>query len=156
MADPAVLGLIGTISGTAIGFAGGLITQLLLEHRKQAGERRKKKAEKLEELTCELHTYENWVAMLPIIVKPGEDALLAFAKSPPTSFVKLRSISNVYFPEFGDLIRALGMAVAEYLNWLSKDRNRSQIDNAKAIQKPLTLVGSLENRIMDYAKCEFQ
>jgi dihydrodipicolinate synthase/N-acetylneuraminate lyase len=76
MADPAVLGLIGTLSGTAIGFAGSLVTQLLLEGRRQAADRKKRKAEKFEELVSAVFEHNNWIFTMHHIELHGSDERL--------------------------------------------------------------------------------
>jgi hypothetical protein len=99
MADPAVLGLIGTLSGTAIGFAGGLVTQLLLEGKKQEAEKKKKKAEKLEELLSALYEYNNFVSSIRYVKnKTGEDRIST------ATFAKIEAITNIYFPQFSDQV----------------------------------------------------
>jgi hypothetical protein len=61
---PAILGLIGTLSGAAVGFSGGFIGQWLLEGKKQKAEKRKKKAEKLEELVSLLYDHRFWLDLI--------------------------------------------------------------------------------------------
>ena len=89
--------LIGTLSGAALGFAGGFLTQLVLEHEKRAAENKKRKADKLPDLALALYEHEYWIYSFQDIVK--DDLLATLAKALPPPISKMLSISNIYFPE---------------------------------------------------------
>jgi len=56
--------LIGVIIGGLIGVSGGLIGPLVLEWRKQESEKKRRKAEKLEELVSVIYEYYHWNSAL--------------------------------------------------------------------------------------------
>jgi hypothetical protein len=149
---PALIGLGGTILGSAI----VLTSQWLLEGRKQETEKRKKKAEKLEELVSAIHEHKYWALSvldtLPLL--PSEEVI---AKLPPSPIGKVEAIANVYFPEFRKLVFTLNFTSYEYQQskidfLIEKSEDDRQILRA-------TYYGHfnvLLDEIRDYAKREFQ
>jgi hypothetical protein len=131
---PALIGLSGTIIGSAI----VLSTQLVLEGRKQVAEKRKKKAEKLEELVAALHEYVDWITQRKAeVISP---------------LATLQAITCVYFPEFEKQIADLGHAGIAFANkGLMTGEISSELWNAFGQQ-----VVSLNNGIRQYARREFQ
>jgi len=106
---PAIIGLLGTTIGAVLGFGGGLITQLALEGRKQVAEKKKKKAEKLEELVSVIYEHHHWVQRLYLINVKG--ATLEMQLSP---FAKIEAITHVYFPQFDTSLKTFAAAAAAY------------------------------------------
>jgi len=153
MADPALLGLIGTLSGTTLGFAGGLIAQLVLERQKQAAEKRKKKAEKLEELALALCAYMDWLFMIKERIRTGNetsDALLA--QSPPMGISKMAAISAVYFPDFQDSGEEFAKITATYVAELERNKHLADDGFLQCVEAGRRL----DDLIRAYGKREFQ
>jgi hypothetical protein len=127
---PALIGLGGTVVGSAIVFT----SQWLLERKKQEADKKKKKAEKLEELVTILFEYEDWIHTTDINrLDPG---------------AKLQAIQKVYFPEFANLTIQLQARIIEYHVIQDKKEER----NDKAIEALNAYLTEIEN----YAKREFQ
>jgi hypothetical protein len=97
------------IVGGAIAIVGGLGTQLLLEYRKQTAEKRKKKAEKLEELISLVYEHHHWIQHLYEIKVQGKIGEIS-----PTPFAKIEAITHIYFPHFDTLVSKLAVAAITY------------------------------------------
>ena len=163
MADPAVLGLIGTLSGTALGFAGGLITQLLLEHKKRAAETKKRKAEKLEELVSALYEHQHWMTVIVDGIRVSGKA--EEQTIPVTPLAKAKTICSIYFPQFEPWISAIDDVTHKYSIWMidaSLERAKtglptSDMDSLKKVCLPYFAAHKLMlDEIRKYAKREFQ
>jgi hypothetical protein len=62
---PVLIPLISVVVGGIIGIAGGLIGPLMLERRKEASEKKKKRAEKFEELVGAVVEHYQWIGARP-------------------------------------------------------------------------------------------
>src|SRR5258708_27259466 len=147
---------IQTLVSAVVGGLMVLGSQLVLEHRKQETEKKRKKAEKLEELASALYAQEHWLIQLQNTIKEGETTLeTIIAKLPPPPFAKLQAISNVYFPEFQDDVNALSLASAKFVfSVLHREQlNRDPLTDSYATY--IKLIRRLEDLIRDYAKREF-
>ena len=102
---PVLIPLISVVVGGIIGIAGGLIGPLMLERRKEASEKKKKRAEKFEELVGAVVEHYQWIGALRFFAISGQGSLPTL--SPIT---KIEAISSTYFPEFEGLIRQLHSA----------------------------------------------
>jgi hypothetical protein len=160
MADPAVLGLIGTLSGTAIGFAGGLLTQLIMDSRKRASDRRNKREEQLVALVSAVYEHNHWLhTNYRLMARGDHDKLLV------TPFSKIEAIKQVYFPQFAPLVTKLGAATHEYEKWLILKADAiGTINLPEPLSRERSVLfgnyilcsGALLDEIAKYAKCEFQ
>jgi hypothetical protein len=161
---PAILGLIGTLSGTAIGFAGGFVGQWLLEGKKQKAEKKKKKAEKLEELVTAIYEHSHSLRDVyeRIVVKNTHSEIV-------TPFSKIEAIKQVYFPELEEPIHNLRAAWVGYENFLHdhapvlRQLDLSKTDHVtvkneryEARDEYFNCFNAALNEIRDYAKREFQ
>ncbi len=154
---PALIGLAGTVAGTIMGFGGGLLTQLALEHRRQADARRTKKKEKLEELACELYAHEYWVYTLPNNVERGKDDIFtALAKLPPAPISKMLAISNVYFPELQEHIKIFSKQSAAHIHFIVRNGQQPFDASNKPFAQHIEAIKQLEDLIRSYAKRELQ
>lgn len=86
-----------------------LITQLALERKKQAAEK-KKKAEKLEELVSALYEHNVWVLRHAVSNQTNSND-----KYEQIPFTKLSAIQKVYFPEFEAHFSNLDVATARWI-----------------------------------------
>jgi hypothetical protein len=105
--------LVPVVVGGLIGLAGGLLGPLVLEGRKQAAEKKKKRAEKFEELVEELYAFDHWLDNERTRALGGDIG-------PPevSPFARIQAISTVYFPNFDQLIRQLDEGTATYRVWI--------------------------------------
>jgi hypothetical protein len=140
---PAVIGLGGTIVGSAI----VLTSQWLLERRKQETEKKNKKAEKLEELVAALHDHFYWL-------KSGEE----IKYNDPHPWAKIEAIQYVYFPEFSDLSKALWDAETSYIRSKKERIPGEEFDEIvkRNWLKYSVCFNSYVENIENYAKREFQ
>ena len=113
MADASWLGLVGTVIGGAIGLAGGWLGPWLLEGRKEEANKKKRRAEKFEELVAGIYEFDHWL-------DNARTGSLGGDTRPPevSPFAKIQAISAVYFPSFDQLIRELDGAAATYRVWM--------------------------------------
>jgi hypothetical protein len=146
MADPAVLGLIGTLSGTVIGFAGGLITQLVLERSKQEAEKKKKRAEKLEEFLSAL-----WEQRALFSQSYGRQEAVKLIS--PT-LATLDALTIIYFPELRPQLGTITKAGSKYLLALAGAIEGSDIEMAK--NEYYNAISMLQTELIQYSKREFQ
>jgi hypothetical protein len=138
---PAIIGLAGTTSGAILGFGGGLITQLLLERKKQEAENKKKKAEKLEELVTAVNDFRYKVENAF-----DDDGYIGL-------FSKIEAIQRVYFQEFSQLTYKIE---DEYLK-MDKITTTKGADAAeKRFIKLMYTLDDYLDEISKYAKREFQ
>jgi len=105
--------LLPVVVGGVIGLAGGWIGPWLLERRKEAVEKRKRRAEKFEELVSALYEHKHWLDMLERHWVYGFEEKLTV-----TPFGKVVAISRVYFPKFDVQILELEKAAIEYEKWM--------------------------------------
>jgi hypothetical protein len=124
------------IIGGAIAIAGSFITQWLLEGRKQKGENRKKKAEKLEEVVAIL--YEHIFMCLDNPDFRNDDSL---RKAAVLLNAKIEAILSVYLPHY----------LHTYQNIASID-----ISNEQGWEDYSDKSSGLIKELSKYAKREFQ
>ena len=130
----AEISLVGVVIGGVIGFSGGLIGPLVLERRKQIAERKKKRAEKMEELASLLYKHQHWI-------KSTMNFCLSGAEESKTisPFARIEAITRVYFHELHDSIHELDIKADQYEKWLLQERDKrirnpryqANIDEAK-------------------------
>ena len=145
---PALIGLGGTIIGSAI----VLTSQFLLESKKQAAEKKKMKAEKLQELVSALYEHKHWTlsTLDTLPVSPSKEVV---ATLPPSPIGRVAAIANIHFSEFDKMIREL--------DWTSLEYKESK--TSSAVYDRTTIVPTyyyhfnvLLDELKDYAKRTFQ
>lgn len=106
--------LIPVVVGGLIGLAGGWLGPWLLEQRKEAAEKRQRRAQKFEELVAALYEFDYWIESLRKVQAYGQDL-------PPevSPLGKIEAIAAVYFPQFIDRILALDKAARDYRAWMT-------------------------------------
>jgi hypothetical protein len=139
MADsslPAILGLIGTLSGTVIGFVGALTSSLISERRRQAAEKKRRREEKLEELVTALCEDDQWVGLLetdlPLSQQQDRKPFSA------VHLTKAEVIAKIYFPELVKPIAEWGSAAWNFevrIALAAKSNNLSDLYSGNAYTK---------------------
>lgn len=105
--------LIPVIVGGVIGLAGGFLGPWFVESQKQSHEKKRKRAEKLEELVAALHEHEHWLEasrnywMLDLGETPGLSPL-----------GKATAIVAVYFQNFESGIQEIENLARDYEKWM--------------------------------------
>jgi hypothetical protein len=108
-------GLLPVLVGGAIGILGGMIGPYFIQHAKDATDRKRKRAEKFEELVTALYEHRHWLDTLEDIRVFGAD--LRAAVSP---FAKVQAISAVHFQNFAPALAELDALGRKYEAWMSK------------------------------------
>jgi hypothetical protein len=93
--------------------AAGWLGPSLLEHRKEAAEKKKRRAEKFEELVAAIYEFDHWLDRQNDIIVHGEQGTIEVSP-----FAKIQAISAVYFPQFDDKIAELDRATLGYRVWM--------------------------------------
>lgn len=133
MPDPATTSMLNTlvpvIVGGVIGLAGGLVGPPFLHHLQQKAEKKRKRAEKFEELVAAVVEHYHWFAVMRFFFISGQG-------SQPTlsPITKIEAIASLYFPEFKDLVRQLDSASNNYEIWIL-DTGQKRIRNEPGYEK---------------------
>ena len=147
--------LIGVIIGGLIGIAGSVIGPLVLEWRKQVADKKKRQAEKLEELTSALYEHEYWTYNLPKNIQLGKDDFItALSKLSPPPISKMLAISHIYFPELQEQVHEFSRKSAAYINSVITEGKVDRSNPFFVQQNEATK--HFEDIIRDYAKREFR
>jgi hypothetical protein len=118
--DSAIVGLIGVVVGAAISTG----ATYLLAVRKEADERKRKRAEKFEELVSAVYEYDHWTDTVRVIRVVGSEGEITVSP-----FAKIHAISDTYFPDFEKAVEELRIAGHTYGMWmLEVAQNKPQKD----------------------------
>jgi hypothetical protein len=162
MGDASCSGLVATlipvIVGAVIGLVGGWVGPWLLEGRKERADKKKRRAEKFEELVTALCEHKYWLETMEQIWVFGRDEKPSI---PP--FARVHAISRAYFPEFETQIAALERASIEYEKWMfraaAKRADAEGVPATEGLQEAfgpyLEKFRSLLNELGEFAKTEF-
>jgi hypothetical protein len=114
MAEPTTMFdvLLPVIIGGGIAIVGGLIGPPFLHHLQQKAEKKRKRAEKFEELIATLYEHSHWLKEMQNVRLFGAED-----KNVMSPLAKVQAISTVYFPDFEDQIRQLDIAADQYDLW---------------------------------------
>jgi hypothetical protein len=117
--------LLPVIVGGLIGLTGGLAGPWFLETRKQAAEKKKKRAEKFEELIAAIHEHSHWLDTARSIRVLGIEKELGV--NPVT---KALAIVAIYFPEFYDEMKEVDLAADQFETWMF-EAGQKRLDGVK-------------------------
>jgi hypothetical protein len=158
-----ILAVAPVLLGGLIGVTGSLLGPWLLEGRKEAAEKKRRRAEKFEELVATVYEHEHWLDTMKNIRLFGyQDRTVV------SPFAKIQSISSVYFPEFDKRIEELNKCASHYETWMLKaavkrtakdfaENRDGLIEGAVEAYNPYIVQrGTLLRELKDYAKREFQ
>ncbi len=109
------------IVGGGIGVVAAWLGPWLLERRKEGAERKRRRADKFEEMVGAVYEFDHWVETERQMRVGGREELIQ-GVSP---FAKVRAISAVYFPQFEQPIGKLETATAGYRGWMTAAALRS-------------------------------
>jgi hypothetical protein len=116
--------LVSVIVGGAIGSVSGFFGPWFVQSRKDASERKKRRAEKFEELVIAVVEHSQWVSALRFFVISGQGNLPTTV-SPIT---KIEAIASTYFPEFELSVRQFDSASNKYEMWIY-DTGQKRVKN---------------------------
>jgi hypothetical protein len=165
MTDTTTLTMWGTLVpvmvGGAIGLVGGWLGPWLVERRKEAAEKKKRRAEKFEELVAAVVEHFHWMANIRYFYISGQGSL-------PTSLspiTKIDAIASTYFPEFEKLVRQLDSASNKYEMWIlnigqKRVRNEPGYESLTAHDEVITPYTDIRAEFLmelrNFARREFQ
>jgi hypothetical protein len=105
--------LIPVMVGGVIGLVGGWLGPWLVERRKEVAEKKKKRAEKFEELVAAVVEHGLWIKALSYFTISGHGS------EPPLSpMTKIEAIGSTHFPEFDVLVREFDSVSNKYEIWI--------------------------------------
>src|SRR5262249_4878193 len=104
MAEPTTMlnVLLPVIVGGLIAIVAGLIGPPYLHHLQQKAERKRRRAEKFEELIATLYEHAHWLKEMAKVQAFGAEG-----RNVLSPMAKVQAISSVYFQEFEEQIRQL-------------------------------------------------
>jgi hypothetical protein len=118
MADAGAPSLLPVIVGGLLTLAGGavaVIGPIIIEARKALQERKRRRADKFEELVQAIYELDHWLD------RERDMSLAGSGEMPGVSpFAKLQAISAVHFPKFNPFIEALQNGLQQYSFWNAK------------------------------------
>jgi hypothetical protein len=94
--------------------AGTWLGPWITERHKEKAERKKKLADKFEEMVAAIYQFDHWL-------DTERNRALGGTTTEPTvsPFAKIQAIAAVYFPRFDPLIQELDNKTAKYLLWIN-------------------------------------
>jgi hypothetical protein len=119
--------------GGLIAVASGVVGPWWLEARKEIADKKRKRAEKFEELVGAVYEHEHWLEIKRDIRAYGSGGDIKLSP-----LAKIAAISAVYFPVFGKKISELIVASLGYEVWMSKAAMERLKGNAAGMEEGLT------------------
>ena len=103
---PLINVLLPVVIGGVIGIVGSFVNQYFGQRSKDAADKERKRAEKLEELVCAVYEYDHWITTTKH--SPGGEITMSL-------FPKIHAISDIYFPNFKKTVEELRTAADTYV-----------------------------------------
>jgi hypothetical protein len=101
------------IVGGGIGIVAGIVGPYFIQRAKDAADKKRKRAEKFEELVSAVVEHYHWFATMRFFYISGQGS------EPPLSpITRIEGIVSTYFPEFEELVRRLDSASNRYEIWI--------------------------------------
>ena len=110
-----LLPLLPVVVGGLIGIIAGLVGTYFIQRAKDAADKKRKRAEKFEELVGAVVEHLHWINTMRNFRTFGIGSEPAMS-----SVAKIQAISDTYFPEFEDLVQQLYTASTDYEIWSSR------------------------------------
>jgi hypothetical protein len=130
--------LLSVLVGGAIGIMGSFGGQLFLQRAKDAVEKKRKRAEKFEELVAAVVEHGHWIDTMRHFRAFGTG--IEPTLSP---IVKIRAISATYFSEFDELVLQFEVASYKYEWWMLETEQ-------KRLAGETELLGGHEDVLKEY------
>jgi hypothetical protein len=151
---PIIVGGLLAIGGTVIGAAGSTLVFLL----QSRSEKKKRRAEKFEELVAAVYEHDHWIDNLRrIYVSEFEGEIKV------SPFAKIQAISDIYFPQFESAVEELATAAREYRGWMyevakHKQENKEEVlaGHQKVVAPYMVKQNALLTELRIFARQEFQ
>jgi hypothetical protein len=121
--------LLPVLVGGAIGIVGSFVGPFFLQRLKDAADKKRKRAEKCEELVGAVVEHLHWVAAMRYFFISGQGSQPAL--SPIT---KIQAIVSTYFPEFDLLVQEFDRVGNKYEMWIL-DTGQKRVRNEPGYEK---------------------
>jgi hypothetical protein len=105
--------LLPVVVGGLIAIIAGLVGPYFIQRAKDATEKKRKRAEKFEELVGAVYEYDHWIDTTRNIRIVSDDREITVSP-----IAKIRAISVTYFPEFERAVEELQTAGLRYGMWM--------------------------------------
>jgi hypothetical protein len=155
---PVIVGGLIAMGGVLISGGITLAVNLMQSHN----ERKKRRAEKFEELVTALFDYEHWLDVVRDMYLYSS-ASETVPTRPATPFSKLHAIGAVHFPDFEKKIQELNVAGIAYVTWIFAARKKKIAGDkdfiagySDAYAAFLKVVTSMRSELTSYAGREFR
>jgi hypothetical protein len=150
--------LLPVIVGGGIAIIGGLVGPPFLHYLQQKAEKKRRRAEKFEELVATLYEHEHWLREITDVRLFGGEV-----RNVVSPMAKVKAISTVYFPEFEGQITDLNVIATQYGIWALKAQQKRLANDPKfadggpeAYQPYAQKLHSLQQELHEFAKREFR
>jgi hypothetical protein len=154
---PLVNVLLPVVVGGLMTALGGFLVAYFLQRKKDAAEKKSKRAQKFEELVGAVYEYDHWIDTTRNIRVFGSQGEIAVSP-----FAKIHAISDTYFPELERGVGELWATGHTYETWmLDVAQNRPQNDALLAGHEPIVSLyvekrEALLTGLRNVARREFQ
>jgi hypothetical protein len=125
--DAAIIGLIGVVVGAAI----LTVRDYFLAAKKEATDKKRKRAEKFEELVAAVVEHYEWMGLLRFFAISGQGSMPTLSP-----IAKIEAIASTYFPEFEVLVGEFNSVSNHYEMWIL-DTGQKRLANELGHEKLL-------------------
>jgi hypothetical protein len=143
--------LVPVVIGGAIALAGTWLGPWITERHKEKSERKKKLADKFEEMVGAIYQFDHWLDTERNKALGGTTG-----ETPVSPFAKIQSIAAVYFPRFDPMIQELEHKTTEYRAWINAAnfaRTSGQLDKLPdGFREALASYTTARDKLMDELK----
>jgi hypothetical protein len=155
--------LLSVVVGGLIGIISGLVGPYCIQRAKDAAEKKRKRAEKFEELVAAVVEHRYWIDVMRFFIISGQDYSRGIGQ--PSPITKVQAIASTYFPEFELLILQLESASNQYEQWIldtgqKRVRNEPGYENLTGHDDVLTKYVDKQREFLaelrSFARREFQ
>lgn len=147
-------GLIGIISGLVSGWLG----PYFIQRAKDATDKKRRQAEKFEELVGAVYEYDHWIDTTRRIRVAGYEGEITVSP-----FAKIHAISDTYFPQFTRAVEELRTAGDAYGTWMLAAQAKRALDGVglypghETVMEPyMEKLDALLTELRIFAQREFQ
>jgi hypothetical protein len=148
------------IVGGGIAIVAGIVGPYLIQRTKDAADKKRKRAEKFEELVSAVSEHYHWFAIMRYFFISGQGS------QPPLSpIIRIEAIVSTYFPEFEEWVRRLDIASNRYEVWIlnvgqKRVRNEAGYEKLDGHDEVLTNYTDVRNnflgKLRGFARRKFQ
>jgi len=117
--------LLSAVVGGLIGILAGFVGPYFTQRAKDAADKRRKRAEKFEELVGAVYEYDHWMDTTRRVRVAGYEGEITVSP-----FAKTHAISDTYFPQFTRAIEELRTAGDAYGTWMLAAQAKRALDGA--------------------------